>query len=88
MTESPLWTWVDKAEGLEEVARAMSASRRVAVDTESDSMHSYFEKVCLLQFATRKEAFVVDPLAGHEGRRVRFENRRCGCISISLTAYQ
>jgi ribonuclease D len=35
----------------------------VAVDTESDSLYSYFEKVCLLQFSTRTEDYVVDPLA-------------------------
>ncbi len=63
MSEQPLWTWVDEAEGLEEVARAMTRAKRVAVDTESDSMHSYFEKVCLIQINTGERAFLVDPLA-------------------------
>lgn len=63
MSEKPLWTWVDEAEGLLEVARAMSRAKRVAVDTESDSMHSYFEKVCLIQINTGEQAFLVDPLA-------------------------
>jgi ribonuclease D len=37
--------------------------RAVAVDTESDSLYSYYEKVCLLQFSTRDQDYVVDPLA-------------------------
>jgi len=63
MTEQNAWTWVDEAKGLKEVACAMQSSRRVAVDTESDSMHAYFEKVCLIQIATEDRAFLVDPLA-------------------------
>lgn len=34
----------------------------IAVDTESDSLYSYFEKVCLLQISTRAENFIIDPL--------------------------
>lgn len=34
------------------------------IDTEADSFHHYFEKVCLLQLASDGAAFVVDPLAG------------------------
>ena len=36
---------------------------RVAVDTEADSLHSYREKLCLLQISVPDEDFVVDPLA-------------------------
>jgi ribonuclease D len=36
----------------------------LALDTEADSFHHYFEKVCLLQLAAGGEAFLVDPLAG------------------------
>lgn len=35
----------------------------LALDTEADSFHHYFEKVCLLQLAAFGEAFLVDPLA-------------------------
>jgi len=35
----------------------------VAVDTESDSLHVYFEKVCLLQFSIPGTDYLVDPLA-------------------------
>ena len=36
----------------------------VALDTEADSFHHYFEKVCLLQLARDGAAWLVDPLAG------------------------
>jgi ribonuclease D len=35
----------------------------VAVDTEADSFHHYFEKVCLLQLSWNGAACLVDPLA-------------------------
>jgi ribonuclease D len=35
----------------------------VGVDTESDSLYVYFEKVCLLQFSTADADYLVDPLA-------------------------
>lgn len=63
MKKPQAWEWVDDEAGLARVVRALSATNVLAVDTESDSMHSYFEKVCLLQLATRDAAFVVDPLA-------------------------
>jgi ribonuclease D len=36
----------------------------VALDTEADSFHHYFEKICLLQIARNGTAWLVDPLAG------------------------
>ena len=35
---------------------------RLAVDTESDPFHRYFEKVCLIQISTPDEDFIYDPL--------------------------
>lgn len=37
---------------------------RVAVDTEADSLHCYFEKLCLIQISIPGEDLLVDPLAG------------------------
>jgi len=36
---------------------------RVAVDTESNSLHAYREQVCLIQFSTPQKDYVIDPLA-------------------------
>jgi ribonuclease D len=40
-----------------------AASGVVAVDTESDSLHSYFHKVCLIQITFAGRNAVLDPLA-------------------------
>jgi len=37
---------------------------RIALDTEADSLHSYFEKVCLIQLSIGGAHYLVDPLAG------------------------
>ncbi len=45
------------------VAR-LRAADWVAMDTEADSLHSYPEKVCLMQFSMPGEDALVDPLSG------------------------
>jgi ribonuclease D len=55
--------WVASPQALEELRTDLSQETAIAVDTESDSLYSYFEKVCLLQFSTRSDDYVVDPLA-------------------------
>lgn len=39
---------------------------RIAIDTEADSLHSYFEKLCLLQLSIPGEDRLVDTLAGFD----------------------
>jgi ribonuclease D len=48
---------------LESLARDLQREEIVAVDTEADSFYHYFDKTCLVQIATRKHAWLVDPLA-------------------------
>lgn len=55
--------WVDEQHSLQQMIGELSAQPRVAVDTESNSLHAYRERVCLIQFSTRKTDFVVDPFA-------------------------
>jgi ribonuclease D len=46
------------------LAARLHESRELAVDSESDSLHHFPEKVCLIQLALEGgEAFLVDPLA-------------------------
>lgn len=60
----PGFEFVEHPEVLDRVVGGCARARAVAVDTEADSMHSFFEKVCLVQLATeRGDAWVVDPLA-------------------------
>ena len=55
--------WVDEQHSLQQMIGELSAQPRVAVDTESNSLHAYRERVCLIQFSTPKTDFVVDPFA-------------------------
>lgn len=41
----------------------LTAQTRLAVDTESNSLHAYRERVCLIQFTTPTHDYVLDPLA-------------------------
>lgn len=51
----------EKAE-LEKLAKKLLREDIVAFDTEADSFYHYFDKVCLVQIATRKKCWLVDPL--------------------------
>ena len=39
----------------------LSGQSRIAVDTESNSLHAYREQVCLIQFSTPQTDYIVDP---------------------------
>jgi len=54
---------------LEQLAKKLLREDIVAFDTEADSFYHYFDKVCLVQIATRKECWLVDPL-GIDGSEV------------------
>ena len=56
-------TLIDTADALAGVAATLTAQPAVAVDTESNSLHAYRERVCLLQFSIPGADFIVDPLA-------------------------
>ena len=49
---------------LAELIGRLSPLQQIAIDTEADSLHSYFEKLCLIQISTGTEDVLVDPLAG------------------------
>lgn len=58
------------AERLVPLLKQIEGASEVCLDTEADSLHHYFEKICLLQFTVPDGAadlprnFLVDPLAG------------------------
>lgn len=57
---------IDTTEGLArhlELSRNGSAAPVCAIDTEADSLHRYRESLCLVQFADRERAVLIDPLA-------------------------
>jgi ribonuclease D len=54
---------IETAAALDALARDLMREKVIAVDTEADSFYHYFDKTCLVQIATKKEIFLVDPLA-------------------------
>jgi ribonuclease D len=54
---------VDDAAALARVAESVSNEPRIALDTESNGFHAYFERVCLVQIATPGASFAIDTLA-------------------------
>ena len=60
MSQTPVL--VDVA-ALERLAQKLRTESSIAVDLEADSLHSYRDKVCLLQISTPTETVLVDPLA-------------------------
>jgi ribonuclease D len=55
--------WVDTSEGVKAAAEAAETEGHLALDTEADSLHSYFHKTCLIQVTAGDGNFVIDPLA-------------------------
>src|SRR5215831_11981582 len=49
---------------LKEVLVELEGIDRIAVDTEADSLHCYYEKLCLIQLSFAGKDYLVDPLAG------------------------
>jgi ribonuclease D len=54
---------IESQSRLEELAKELANEEIIAVDTEADSFYHYFDKTCLVQIATRRHAYVIDPLA-------------------------
>jgi len=52
------------APALEALIERLAPLSQIAIDTEADSLHSYFEKLCLVQVSTGDADLLVDPLAG------------------------
>lgn len=58
MTSIPILQTVPQ---LEDLARQLAATPGFAFDLEADSMHSYREKVCLMQVTFGSETLLIDP---------------------------
>jgi len=54
---------IDRLSDLRALARDLMREDIIAVDTEADSFYHYFDKTCLVQIATRKHCYLIDPLA-------------------------
>ena len=55
---------IASSEALAEFLEPMSRADRIGLDTEADSLHCYFEKLCLIQVSIPGLDVLIDPLAG------------------------
>lgn len=58
----PQPTYVDSAEKLAALIRSLADEPLLAIDTESNSLYAYRERVCLIQLSTRSTDYIIDPL--------------------------
>jgi ribonuclease D len=54
--------WVNTKQLLQQLFDDLVTQSRVAVDTESNSLHAFREQVCLVQFSSTNADYLVDPL--------------------------
>ena len=55
--------YVDTPNALKSLESDLSSETIIAIDTESNSLHAYQEQVCLIQFSTSTQDYLLDPLA-------------------------
>ena len=60
--------WIDTPEPLERWITTHGQSPRLAIDTESNSLHAYQERVCLIQVSTTDGDYLIDPLGAADAR--------------------
>ncbi|HEV7768303.1 MAG TPA: ribonuclease D [Thermoanaerobaculia bacterium] len=54
--------WIDQQDSLDAAMARLGTEPQIAIDTEADSLHSYFDKVCLIQISIPDDDFIIDPL--------------------------
>lgn len=59
----PPATYIDHPRKLIAMVDALRREPLLAFDTESNSLHAYTERVCLIQISSRSADYIVDPLA-------------------------
>jgi ribonuclease D len=62
VSEAIGFRWIRRREELCNVLSRLVEGDQIAVDTEADSLHSYYHKLCLIQLSCRGENLLVDPL--------------------------
>ena len=54
--------WVNTKQLLQKMVDDLATQNRVAVDTESNSLHAFREQVCLIQITSTNADYLIDPL--------------------------
>ena len=55
--------WIADQKSWDHLSEQLAGEPELAVDTESNSLYAYRERICLVQLATSDEAYLIDPLA-------------------------
>ncbi len=61
--EENQFKYIDTDDALDELINQIRKVKRIALDTEADSLHHYYAKVCLIQLTINNENFIIDPLS-------------------------
>lgn len=64
IAEVPPFQMIASTQELEEAVKAFEPHPRIALDTEADSLHCYFDKLCLIQISIPGKNLLIDPLSG------------------------
>ncbi len=55
------YKFIESEKELQQVCEDLLKEKIIGVDLEADSMHCFKEKICLIQIATQKQAYLIDP---------------------------
>jgi len=58
------YCYINTPADLESLTEKMREATRIALDIEADSLHNYYEKICLIQVSFHDANYIVDPLVG------------------------
>ena len=61
---NPPFLWAATPPDLAAICASIAAHGEVAVDSESNALYAYQERICLIQLAVPGAEYIVDPLAG------------------------
>ncbi len=64
------FTYVNNDKLPEELVKLLSKAKIAAIDTEADSLHHYFHKVCLIQLNVDEHIFIIDPFTLKKSSRL------------------
>ncbi len=59
----PQATYINNADSFYNLIYRLADEPLLGIDTESNSLHAYRERVCLIQLSTRTADYIIDPLA-------------------------
>ncbi len=54
---------IEQPADFDDLIEDLSDTGYIAIDTESNSFHAYYERICLIQISTSERDYIVDPLA-------------------------